>query len=505
MEKRKELGERSRRARGLRGLAVLSALGFAALASSPPARAGDALPPPPPLSIGTADLSVQVVADVPEDGPPDAQPAAPADAPSPAPDPVPADDAVRPVETPAKEAPAVAPPEPSLPAAPAAPAASAPTVSSEPVRAAAPVRPTKKAVPQHRAHASPRQYQQPTPQYQTGPVRSHQATDGHGANAVAPAPTVRPRDIKSEGWNCAENILASSPLCPSDSCQNTSWNCCWIDTCTSGIPAGEEPSAPVVPEPPTQPTPPICTDAGQPGPQYQGGEGQYQPSAGPGEEDSGDEPELDPDPCQQAPVIAPAGDAAPPATGETSDLPDAVQPASSPVVPEPIAVPSQPAGSAGSASSPPPDAQPAEPEPAEPATPSPPSKRTTRVAPAGAILGETVFQARPRPAQVVSSSTPRIKAKPSYVRTHPPAERAVASPARASTPLAARQLSWRLWFVFGAAALLALALSSFALPAQALPHPPTLAGVRARIGSKGLNANAAAAPRRASRGIRYRD
>ena len=333
MEKRKELGERSRRARGLRGLAVLSALGFGALAFTLPAHAGEPLPQPPPPSTGSADLSVQVVADVPEEGAPDTQPTAPAAAPPPAPDAAPVDDAVKPVETPANEAPAAAPPEPSAPAEPVTPPANPPTVSSEPVLAALPARPTKKAVPRRRAHATARQYQQPAPQYQSTLAGSHEIAGGQGGNGVVPAPSGRSPDIKSDGWNCAENIPGTSPLCPLNACQSSSWNCCWIDTCTSGIPVVEDPSTPAVPEPPTQP---ICTDSGQPegqsGPQYQSDEGQYQPPPGPGEEESGGEPELDP--CQQVPVAAPGADTTPPAPAETSDVPDAVEPASSPVVPE---------------------------------------------------------------------------------------------------------------------------------------------------------------------------
>jgi hypothetical protein len=499
VKKRKELGERSRRARGLRGLAVLSALGVGALGLAAPAHADDPLSQPPPISTGTADRSVQVVADVPEQGSSDAQPAVPAGSPPPAPDPAPADDAVRPVETPANQAPVPAPPDPGPPAEPTAPGASAPTVSSEPVRAAPAARPMKKAVRAHRAHARARQYQRPAPQYQSTVAASHEIAGDQSGNGVAPAPSARPPDIKSDGWNCSENIPDTSPLCPPNACQSSSWNCCWIDACTSGIPVVDAPSKPVVPEPPTQPAAPICTETGEPGPQYQSGEGQYQPPAGPAEEESGLEPELDP--CQQAPVVAPGADTTSAATAETSDVPDAVQPASSPVVPEATAVPSQPPGSAASANStPPPDAH-----PVEPAVARLPSKRATAVAPAVAVLGETVSETRARPVHVVAHLPRRLRSKPSRVKTLPQAERAVAAPASASTSLPGRGNSWRLWFVFAAVALLGLAFSSFVLPARALPRAPRLDGVRSRIGSKGLDANASVGPKRASRGIRYRD
>ncbi len=253
-------GEESASARSPRARRALRAR-FGALAFTLPAQAGDPLPQPPPSSTGSADLSVQVVADVPEEGTPDTQPPAPAAAPPPAIDASPVDDAVKPVETPVNEAPAPAPPEPSPPAEPVAPVASPPTVSSEPVRAVSPARPTRKAVPQDRAHGPVRQYQEPEPQYQSTPAGSHEIAGGQSGNGVVPAPSGRSPDIKSNGWNCTENIPDPSPLCLPNVCQSSSWNCCWIDTCTSGIPAVEDPSTPAVPEPPTQP---ICTDSNQP-------------------------------------------------------------------------------------------------------------------------------------------------------------------------------------------------------------------------------------------------
>jgi hypothetical protein len=514
VEKRKELGERSRRARGLRGFAVLSALGLGVLGLAAPARAGDPLPQPPPSSTGSADLSVRIVADVPEEVTPAAQPAAPAPSPPAAPDGAPVDDAVRPVETPANEAPAVPSPEPTPPVKPAGPAASAakpPTVSSEPVRAAPAARPIRKAAREHRAHAPARQYQRPAPQYQPTVAAPHEIAGGQSGNGVAPAVPGRPPDIKSDGWNCSENIPDISPLCPPNACQSSSWNCCWIDTCTSGIPVVETPSPPVVPEPPTvvpepptQPAPPACAETGEPGTQYQPGEGQYQPPAGPGEEESGDEPQLDP--CEQAPVAAPGAESTLPAAATTSDMPDAVEPASSPVVPGATAVPSQPPGSAASAAStPPPDAPPLQRAPTRP-----PGRRPIALAPTGAVLGETVYESQARPADVVAHA-PRRLSKPSPVTTPAPvkalpqAERAIAGPARPATSVAGGRSSLRFWFAFAAVALVGLAFSSFVLPARALPRAPTLAGVRSRIGSKGLDANASVGPKRPSRGIRYRD
>ncbi len=206
-------------------------------------------------------------------------------------------------------------------------------------------------------------------------------------------------------------------------------------------------------------------------------------------------------PCQQVPVVAPGADTTPPAPAETSDVPDAVEPASSPVVPEASAVPSQPPGSAASANStPPPDAH-----PIEPAATRLPRRRTTSVTPPGAVRGDTVSEARARPARVVAHFPRRLRSKPSPVKTLPQAERALAVPARAATSLPGGGDPWRLWFVFGAVALVGLAFSSFVLPARALPRVPTFVGVRARIGSKGLDAKAAVGPKRASRGIRYRD
>ena len=528
MQRDKREGERGRRARDLRRLAVLPALCLGALAFAVPAHAGDELAQPP-LPPSHVERSVTIVADVPEADVPDAQPAPAPVEPSaeavPSDESAPLDDAVRPVETPANESPA--PPSPGDPPAQAtAPPTSSP---SRPAAAVAPARAEKKPAPNRPARTPARQYQPPKPQYQRVPAQGLDIGKRHEAKRLGSKLTVPSagilgglskawRDIKRGGWNCAENIPQPSPLCPPDACEKLSWKCCWIDTCTSGIPVVEEPSAPTPSQPGTESSPSTCTGVDPSGTQYQSGDGQYQPPAGPDDEDFGDgtDDDTELDPCQQGPVVVPGTETTPPPTSDTSDATgttDAVTPASEPAGPEATAATGQPPGSANSVSSSPPpaDARPA----AEPVVAVAPKKGTVEiavaVAPVGGVLGETVSSSRARPARAVTrpARRPKPRPAPAVTVTSRPSGRAVAAPARSATSFPDGGSSQRLWLAFGAAALLAFGLSSVALVARGRPHASALAGVRARIGSRGLSANAPVVRKRpdrvASRGIRYRD
>lgn len=525
MQQGKTDGERGRRARDLRRLAVLPALGLGALAFAVPAHAGDesGQPPLPPTH---ANPSVTIVVDPVEEGIPDTPPAAAPVEPSidaaPAADPVPVDDAVQPIETPAKQPPA-APPTPSEPPKGAAVPASGPP-STPPAAAPPPVAP-KKPTQRSSARAPTRQYQPPKPQYQPPAAQPLEARAKHEAKGLgsklrAPTTNSQPgvpqpvRDIKRRGWNCAENMPQPSPLCPPDACEKLSWKCCWIDTCTSGVPVVETPPAPSPAQPETEASPATCAGVDPSDPQYQSGDGQYQPPAIPGDEDSSDDAddEAQLDPCQQAPAVPPGTATTPPSVGDTGDTPDVVRPASEPVGPETAAATGQPAGAADSVSSTPP---PAEARPAAEPVAAVAAKRPVRTAaaavPAGAVLGEMVSagQARPRPAVVTRSARP-VRPKPSAPRggaTQERAVRAVAAPARGSAQLPGSASSSGQWFAFAAAALLAFGLSSVALVPRVRPHASGLAGVRARIGSRGLSSEAPLfpRPRTVSRGIRYRD
>jgi hypothetical protein len=515
-------GERGRRARDLRRLAVLPALGLGALALAVPAHAGDESGQPPVPSTH-ANLSVTIVVDPVEEETPDTQPAAaPVEASidaAPAADPAPVDDAVRPVETPAKEAPTPTPASSDSRQEAAVPATGQP--STPPAAAPPPVAP-KQPAQSSSARPPTRQYQPPKPQYQPAAAqlvgtRARHEAKGLGSKLRAPTANAQPgvpqpvRDIKRGGWNCAENMPQPSPLCPPDACEKSSWKCCWIDTCTSGIPVVETPPIPGPAQPETGASPATCTGVDPSGTQYQSGDGQYQPPPSPGDEDSGDDPDDDVglDPCQQAPVVAPGTATTPPASSDTGDTNDAVRPGSEPVGPEATAATAQPPGAADSVSSTPPpaDALPA----ARPIVVVAANKRVetaAAVVPAGAVLGKVASAGQARPHRAVVTRPVRlVRPKRATPRNSRTPERAVAAPARVSTPLAGSGSSLGQWFAFAAAALLAFGLSSVALVGRARPHASALAGVRARIGSRGLSSEAPLfpRPRTVSRGIRYRD
>lgn len=507
----REQGERSRQARNVRRLALLPVIGVGALVFAVPANAADQLVPPSPPVATYTDRFVTIVADVPDENVAPAVLAVPVEASAPAASPeqtAVSDDAVTPAETPANDAPAAVVPAPPPPAQAAAPAASAVISAPEPAPAVAPLPVASKPALKPGNHRTAKQYQSPRRQYQTVRVdgrrpnasRAGRVGDSplpHGVT-ISSSAWIRAREsTKNTAWNCIENSPESSSSCASDICPSATWNCCWIDSCTSGIPVVEVPSTPSVPEPAPGTTPVTCTDGAPLGTQYQSGPGQYQPPFVPAQDLGGD--------CAaDAPVVTPVVPVSSPSPASvvvgvgsgqiaTVTRTPIVAPVPTEVVPE---------------TPPPPDRQPSRTTPTGTEPQNTSVSSSPPLASAGEVLGETVSPRTPqRTPTVVPHPKRQVRSAKSAAQTASPIRR-VAAPrpvaleapsevaARGGAPLTD-------WLLFGFAASLALGLSGFAVVAWTRPNLPALSALRSRLGSRGLSANARDMAR--SRGIRYRD
>ena len=509
MRQGRKQGERSRQARDLRKLAALPALGLGVLAFAVPAYAADQLIPPSPPPGAYADRSVTIVADVPEESVASAVPAVPVEASPPVASPeqtAASDDAVTPAETPANNASKAVATAPLPPPEAAAPAASAVISAPEPALAVAQPRAASKPAMKPRDHRRARQYQAPRRQYQTVRVDGRKANGSPATKvddslrplALSNSSSVRirsPRGTQNKAWNCTENSPERSWSCASDLCPNATWNCCWIDSCSSDIPVVEVPSTPSVPRPALESTPAACTHGGLSGTQYQSGSGQYQPPFVP-EEDFGD------DCADDSAVVVPTVPLTSPPTGvagvgsgqiDTVTRAPIVAPATTQVVPE---------------TPPPPDRQPIRPAVSGTGPNNTAVSSSPPLASAGEVLGETVSPREPQRTQTVVAHPTR------HVRSAKPAAQTSAGTRKAAAPAAAaleapaeltggRGAALTDWLLFGFAAFLALSLSSFAVVAWTRPNLAALSGIRSRIGSRGLSANPRGVGR--ARGIRYRD
>jgi hypothetical protein len=273
-------------------LAVLPAVGLAAVALAAPARAEDQPLSPVSPSAVRVDRSVTIVVDAPDPVVVSEVPASPVQATPPLPvasEPSFEDDAVEVPESPANGelVPVGSVEEPAAPAPPPAPQISV-ISPPEPARALAPKPSARKPVKRASRARIERQYQSAREQYhvETAPVGSRSegaAPAGEPESAAVSerstsGPTIGGVGAPSKpAGYCVEARKDDQWNCTVDPDWKPNWNCNWIQGCILEPPLEEASPEASDPGDGEVPEVPDCDEAATPGAQYQPTGGQYQP------------------------------------------------------------------------------------------------------------------------------------------------------------------------------------------------------------------------------------